>query len=189
MSSRSLILAVVVSVALLAGGRDAQAYWGIGIQGGVNTPTSKASDLLDQELQLGFRLLLPPYTPFGLIRSRAILLDIGFDLPARTFGNLGGQNIAGQMANVGVLYRLNLPVHRRALLFAGAGFRLSTMLGLVPERLREMLFLERFTGGLNIAGGVSFLLAPTVLFDVRVGYGVFGFEYWEGTAGIVMLFN
>lgn len=188
MRCRHLLTAVFFALALLFGASKASASVGIGLQAGYTAPTKNARDLLEQEVQLGIRFLLPPYTPFGLIPLPLLMLDLGIDMPARAFGNLGGETAGSQMVNIGALYRFNLPIARQTLLFFGAGARVSTLIGFIPEAISDLLYFGRVTGGINVAGGASVLLGRQILLDIRIGYGIFGFEYFEATGGLLLFF-
>lgn len=166
----------------------ADALIGIGVQAGLYTPTNEARDLIDAQWELGLRFVLPPYSPIGLLSSRALALDIGIDLALDKAKQLTRENFDTQLLNLTAVYRYTVPLGQSIYVYAGLGGRLSAVWGELSQALSDGSLFGHLRGSMALSGGADFVLTPGVLLDVRMSYGVFGFTSWEAMGGLLFGF-
>lgn len=180
-------IAFAAAIAALAPSVPAQAALGIGIHGGVTTPTADARALLDQELQLGVRLLLPPYTPIGRLPIRNLALDLGLEAPVGLLRRFRPDDFETHPVSFSAVYRYGFGIAPGVAPYLGLGARVTTLLGDVPSHIRGGLLFGRMAGSLGAVGGLSWVVRRGMFLDARVSSGLFGTTYWEATGGLLFL--
>lgn len=178
------VAAIVVAMLSIMTPR-AQALTALGLQGGLYTPTQEARDLLDAQWVLGLRLILPPYSPIGLLPSRSLHLDVGLDLSLDKATRVTLENLDTQLLNLSIVYRYSLPVSQSLLLYAGIGGRVSAVWGELSQTLREGSLFGHLRGAMTACGGIDFVIPPDKMIDLRVSTGILGFTSWEVMLGFM----
>lgn len=182
MTRWALVVTMLVSASL-----PARALVGVGLQAGLYTPTAEARNLIDAQWVLGARLLLPPISPFGILSSRALHLDVGVDLALDKARQLTTENLDTQLLNVTAVYRYSMPLGESLLAYVGLGGRVSAVWGELSQQLRDGSLLGHLRGSMSLHGGLDYVIAPGVLIDARLSTGIFGFTSWEGMAGLLFV--
>jgi hypothetical protein len=182
---RARTVAVFIVAMLVMAAPRARAFTGLGLQGGLYTPTNEARDLLDAQWVLGLRLVLPPYSPIGLLNSRSLHLDLGLDLSLDKAKRVTLENLDTQLLNLTVMYRYSLPVSQSLLLYAGLGGRVSAVWGELSQTLRDGSLFGHLRGAMTACGGVDYVIPPDKMVDLRVSTGILGFTSWEVMLGFL----
>ena len=161
---------------------------GLALQGGRFTPSGSVRGLMDSQWQAGVRLLLPPWTPLGVVPGEGLALDLGVDWAVQDVSRASTDGLATKRANVTAVYRYTVPVDETVALYAGLGGRASVLWGEMSEELRSGSLGNHLRGALSVSGGLDWMVAPGLCLDGRVSYGVLGFTAWEATGGLLLLF-
>ncbi len=186
--SRRLSFVIAAFTVMAALPRPAQATsFGIGIQGGLYTPTGDAKNLVDSQWQVGARFLLPPISPIGVLRVPGLMLDVGFDLSLAEAKQLTAENFDTKQLNMTAVYRYTIPLGTSFAAYVGLGGRVTAVWGEMSQQLREGNLFEHLRGAMSIAGGLDYMITPGIALDARVGYGLFGMTSWEATGGLLLM--